>query len=264
MDKPERWTTHSQMSTPGRYLESITALPGDVGSLIRIIQGLLLHADWAAEYGLDATKLSVTARKTLPMAERLYDVLQRDGRPFENERPAERRSLGTCRDFALMLCSMLRCQGIPARIRCGFAAYFGGNWEDHWVCEYWDGRAGLWLLGDAQVDQMLTLRNRIEFDPADIPRSAFLTAGEAWLRCRAMQSDPNLFGHGDVTGLWFVKVNVWRDHYVLNDKETSGWDRWREASQAERSVPQREITLLDDLATHPAQKLIEIAPNWLT
>jgi hypothetical protein len=79
-----------------------------------------------------------------------------------------------------------------------------------------------------------------------------------------MQSDPNLFGHGDVIGLWFVKVNVWRDHFVLNDKETSGWDRWREASQAERSVPQREITLLDDLATHPAQKLIEIAPNWLT
>ena len=110
---------------------------------------------------------------------------------------------------------------------------------------------------------MLTLRNRIEFDPADIPRSAFLTAGEAWLRCRAMQSDPNLFGRGDVTGLWFVKVNVWRDHYVLNDKETSGWDRWREASQAERSVPQKEITLLDDLATHP-EKLIEIAPNWLT
>ena len=34
-------------------------------SLIHIIQGLL-HADWAAEYGLDATKLSVTARKTLP------------------------------------------------------------------------------------------------------------------------------------------------------------------------------------------------------
>ena len=30
MDKPERWTTHSQMSTPGRYLESITALPRDV------------------------------------------------------------------------------------------------------------------------------------------------------------------------------------------------------------------------------------------
>ena len=169
MDKPERWTTHSQMSTPGRYLESITALPRDVGSLIQIIQGLLLHADWAAEYGLDATKLSVTARKTLPMAERLYDVLLRDGRPFENERPAERRSVGTCRDFALMLCSMLRCQGIPARIRCGFAAYFGGNWEDHWVCEYWDGRAGLWRLGDAQVDQNANVAKSYRIRPCRHP-----------------------------------------------------------------------------------------------
>jgi hypothetical protein len=107
MDNLQRWISHSPKSDPGRYLEKITALSSDVGSVICLIQGLLVHGDLAAEYGLDPAKLSPTVRKTLSMVERLQDVLQRDGRPFEAERPPERRSLGTCRDFALMLCSIL-------------------------------------------------------------------------------------------------------------------------------------------------------------
>jgi Transglutaminase-like superfamily len=200
MERDEQWTTHTPMSDPGRYLSAISTLPHDLGLLIKIIQGLLVHADWAKEYGLDAARLNVSSRKTLSMVERLSDVVQRDARSLEISRPVCKRSLGTCRDFALMLCSILRCQGISSRLRCGFAAYFGGNWEDHWICEYWDAKTEMWRLGDAQIDQMLTLRKHIEFDPSNVPRCAFLTAGEAWSRCRTMQSDPNLFGHGDVTG----------------------------------------------------------------
>jgi hypothetical protein len=264
MDNLQRWISHSPMSDPGRYLEKITALSSDVGSVICLIQGLLVHGDLAAEYGLDPAKLSPTVRKTLSMVERLQDVLQRDGRPFEAERPPERRSLGTCRDFALMLCSILRCHGVPSRIRCGFAAYFGAQWEDHWVCEYWDAKTGLWLLGDAQLDRMITSRNAIRFDPIDVPRSDFLTAGEAWLGCRSGQFDSGNFGHGDVTGLWSVKINVWRDHYALNAKETSEWDRWRKAPLTKRTVHAHETAWLDDLAAHPEQKLREVVPHWLT
>ena len=263
MEGADRWLAHSHMSDPGRHAGAIVALPADIGTLNRIIQGVLVHADWAREYGLDETALGPEARRTLPIAERLDDVLKRDPGPLDAGRPAHMRSTGTCRDFALALCSFLRCGGVPARVRCGFAAYFGGEWEDHWVCEYWDAGTDTWRLSDAQIDQMLRQRNRIEFDAADVPRRSFVPAGEAWLKCRRALADPRAFGHGGVTGWWFLKVNVLRDHYVLNGRETSNWDRWREAPKHKRSIRDDEMELLDDLAARPEQPLIEIAADWL-
>lgn len=263
MKGADRWLVHSHMSDPGRHAGAIVTLPAGIGPLNRIIQGVLVHADWAREYGLDETALDPTARRTLPIAERLDDILKRDPRPLDVWRPADKRSTGTCRDFALALCSFLRCRSIPARVRCGFAAYFDGEWEDHWVCEYWDSKTGAWRLGDAQIDHMLRQRNRIEFDPTDVPRQFFMTAGEAWLTCRRAEADPGAFGHGSVAGWWFLKVNVLRDHYVLNDRETSNWDRWREAPEHRRFIRGDEAELLDDLATRPEQPLIEIAADWL-
>ena len=263
MEGADRWLAHSQMSDPGRHAGAIATLPAGIETLHQIIQGVLVHADWAREYGLDETTLDPTARKTLPIAERLDDVLKRDPRPLGVQRPADKRSTGTCRDFALALCSFLRCSGVPARVRCGFAAYFGGEWEDHWVCEYWDSETGTWRLSDAQIDHMLRQRNHIEFDSTDVPRRFFMTAGEAWLMCRRAAADPGAFGHGSVAGWWFLKVNVLRDHYVLNARETSNWDRWREAPQHKRSIPDDEMEFLDDLAARPGQPLIDVAPDWL-
>jgi len=263
MEDSERWAAQSRMTDPGRHAGAIAALPRDIGSLHAAIQGMLVHSSWVKEYGLDETRLGPGARTTVPVAERLDDILTRDPRPFATARPADRRSVGTCRDFALMLCAFLRCKGVPARARCGFAAYFREGWEDHWVCEYRDETAGTWRLADAQIDPMLQRRNRIGFDPADMPRRVFRAAGEAWRECRQGAADPAAFGHGEeAAGLWFVKVNVLRDHFVLNGREASGWDRWRAAPGPKRRVPDREMALLDDLAARPDQPLVEIAPDW--
>lgn len=263
MTDTDLWVAHSHMSDPGRHAGVIAALPAGVAALNEITQGVLVHADWAKAYGLDETKLGLAARKTLPIAARLDDILRRDSRPIHDWRPAEKRSPGTCRDFALALCSFLRCRNIPARVRCGFAAYFAGEWEDHWVCEYWHAETQTWRLSDPQIDPMLRQRYQIEFDPADVPRQFFLTAGEAWLKCRGAGADPATFGHGSSTGWWFLKVNVLRDHCTLNGRETSAWDRWREAPHWTRSIPDGESQLLDSLAVHPEQPLIELPADWL-
>ncbi|MGH6880793.1 transglutaminase-like domain-containing protein [Hypericibacter sp.] len=263
METLRKWIDHSGMSDPVGYAAAMAGLPSDVGALNGIIQGVLVHSDWLTDYGLDESLLSATSRTTLPIADRLADILERDGQGLETRRPSSKRALGTCRDFALMLCSILRSQGVPARLRCGFAAYFGSGWEDHWVCEYWDSRAQTWRLSDPQIDEMLKARYRIGFDPTDVPRQSFLTAGQAWLDGRRGKSDPDRFGHGEVTGAWFVKVNVVRDHYVLNDRETSIWDGWRAALPSKRVVNPEEFALLDDLAADPEQPLVEVVPDWL-
>jgi hypothetical protein len=262
MEDIERWTGHSRLSDPAGHVGAIAALPSDIGALNDIIQGVLVHSDWLPEYGLDASRLRATSRQTLPVLERLNDIFERDAQPLQTARPAERRTIGTCRDFALLLCSFLRSKGVPSRLRCGFAAYFGEGWEDHWVCEYWDRPSRSWRLSDPQIDSLLKDRYRIGFDPADVPREAFLTAGEAWRDCRDAGADPVRFGHGEVTGLWFVKINLIRDHHVLNGRETSAWDGWRDAPPSSRRVRDDEISLLDRLAACPEQPLVDLVPDW--
>ena len=252
------------MSDLAGHAAVIADLPSDIGALNGVVQGVLVHSDWVAEYGLDGTQLDAVSRMTLPVADRLDDIFQRDGRGLQTGRPPDRRAIGTCRDFALLLCSFLRGKGVPSRVRCGFAAYFGSGWDDHWVCEYWDRKTQAWRLSDSQIDGVLKARLRIGFDPGDVPRQSFVTAGQAWLDCRAGRSNPDRFGHGEVTGPWFVKVNVFRDHHVLNGRVTSAWDGWRDAPPSKRVIGAHEHALLDDLATRPEQALVDVVPDWLS
>lgn len=260
MQNVENWTKHSPMSDLADHARLAAELPSDIGSLNGVIQGLLIHSDWLTAYGLNEADYRGISRATLPAAERLDAILGGDSRDLRTPRAPGQRAVGTCRDFALMLCAFLRNKNIPARVRCGFADYLSAAWEDHWVCEYWDGQARSWRLSDAQMDRVIAANCRIEFDPTDVPRAAFMTAGEAWLACRDRRFDPNDFGHGHVTGAWFIKINVVRDHYAVNGSETSVWDAWRTA--ANRMIPAHETAFLDDLAARPAQPLVQAAPDF--
>ena len=71
-----------------------------------------------------------------------------------------------------------------------------------------------------------------------------MAAGAAWRECRAGRDDPNRFGHGVAAGLWFVKVNVLRDHHALNNRETSPWDGSADAPIASRIVYDSEKSFL--------------------
>jgi hypothetical protein len=166
---------------------------------------------------------------TLPVGARFEALQARDALELDEARAPARREIGTCRDFALTLCSFLRAKGIPLRLRCGFASYFGDGWEDHWICEYWDTKKASWRLTDPQLDDVMRANCGVRFNTSDMPRDVFLSAGEAWIRCRIGQGDPNRFGHGSTKGLWFMKVNVIRDSFAVKNCETSAWDRWRVA-----------------------------------
>jgi hypothetical protein len=261
MKNLDRWTQQSSMSDPAGHAGLIAELPAGVGALSRVIWGLLVHSDWLPAYGLDESDFRTVSRNTLSVADRLDAILAGDPQNLRTPRSPGRRAVGTCRDYALMLCSFLRSQSVPARVRCGFADYFGATREDHWVCEYWDEKGGRWLLSDAQLDEVIAPECRIAFDPIDVPRRAFMTAGEAWMACRAGKLDPDHFGHGSVRGAWFIKINVIRDHYVLNGHETSVWDGWRACSN--RVVGKQEVVLLDVLAARPEQQLVEVVPDWV-
>jgi hypothetical protein len=187
-----------------------------------------------------------------------------DPRPLTVQRPPGARAAGTCRDFALMLCGLLRHQGIPARVRCGFAAYFSkGPWEDHWICESRLPGERRWRRIDPQLDGVLAKHLAIAFDPTDLPQNMFMSAGEAWLSCRAGRQDANTFAHGSTCGLWFIRVNVMRDHLVLNGSEVSSWDTWRSAAARHQTLSEDDLRIADAIAADPAQAAKAISPPWM-
>lgn len=262
MENVERWISHSPMSDTRRHSSAVAELSSSVNALNGVVQGVIIHTDWLGAYGVDESRFDGVSRETLPVAERLALILDSDARALAVRRTPALRTVGTCRDFALMLCAFLRGKGIPARLRCGFADYLTDGWEDHWVCEYWDRETQCWRLSDAQIDEVLKEKRKIAFDPADTPRQLFMTAGQAWMACRSGKCDPDRFGHGATKGLWFMKVNLVRDHYAINNRETSAWDAWRAAPKSKRVVSDQDWALLDNIASCPEQTLADLNPDW--
>ncbi len=146
---------------------------------------------------------------------------------------------------------MLRAQGTPARARCGFGGYFGSTaFEDHWVCEYWDGGAQSWKLADAQIDDVQLGLFDVDFDLMDVPRDRFLVAGDAWRLCRAGDADPARFGLSllNEAGYWWIAANLLRDVAALNNMEMLPWDVWGAMPAPDETISDELNALFDRLA----------------
>jgi Transglutaminase-like superfamily len=164
-----------------------------------------------------------------PAAGLLERITAQDGRPLTTAREPAERLAGNCRHFTVLVVSMLRAQGTPARARCGFGGYFGtGMFEDHWVCEYWDESAQGWLLADAQIDDVQAKMFDVGFNLMNVPRDEFVVAGDAWRQCRAGEADPASFGFSNVrqAGYWWIAGNLIRDVAALSNMEMLPWDCW--------------------------------------
>ena len=223
----DRYTRSIAMSDPGRHAALFNELPRDPGALAKTVQGLLIHQHIAPAYGVTLSRDQQAQPHVRAVEKILDDILTRDGRPLSAERATNERQVGVCRHFTLLHMAMLRTQGIPARARCGFGAYFEkGKYLDHWVTEYWNERRKRWQLFDAQIDDRQRELFRIEFDTADVPRDQFLVAGDAWSLCSGGKADPSAFGILDMHGLWFIAGNLIRDVAALNNREMLPWDIW--------------------------------------
>ena len=233
----------SNAGTKGALLDD---LPRDVGGLAKVVQGLLIHEHIAPAYGVTLSA-EQHAQAHMRGVERMLDCIARqDSRPLPQARPPAERVVGVCRHFTLLHVAMLRRQGVAARARCGFGAYFEkGKFIDHWVTEYWNEDQQRWVLVDAQLDQRQRELFAIAFDPLDVPRDQFLVAGDAWQLCRGGKADPGAFGILDMHGLWFIAGNVIRDVAALNNHEMLPWDVWGAMTQNDAEL---DLPFIDQLA----------------
>ncbi len=234
------------MSDAGRQAALFNDLPHDVGTLAKIVQGLLMHQHVSPAYGLKLSQAQLAEphiRGVEPMLDR---IVAHDPKPLAQPRPEAERLVGVCRHFTLLHVAMLRRQGIAARSRCGFGTYFeSGKFVDHWVTEYFNEAQKRWILVDPQLDARQRQLFKIAFDPLDVPRDQFLVAGDAWQLCRGGKASPDAFGIMDMHGLWFIAGNVIRDLAALNNHEMLPWDVWGVMTPNDAAL---DLALFDHLA----------------
>ena len=221
------FTQHGTISAPGAHASLFDNLPTAVPDLVKLVQGVTIHVFWTERYGFKAPPERMAELQLRTMEKRLARTLELDPRPLTEPRPVEKKLLGNCRDHSLLLVAMLRHQGIPARARCGFGAYFmPDHFEDHWVVEYWNTEQNRWVFVDAQLDELQQDVMKINFDVLDVPRDQFIVGGKAWQMCRAGEQDADKFGIFNMKGLGFVRGNLIRDVASLNKMELLPWDCW--------------------------------------
>lgn len=232
------WETHAA---------SLTGIPGDVHAAADVARGVLVHRDWAPWLNLHFDGERLADQHVRPVREIIDRVLAIDHRPIVAARSPGDRMVGVCRHFTTLHVAMLRHAGVPARGRVGFARYFGDSWDDHWVTEWWNGST--WVRTDAQVGPLAAQVLNLAFDPKELPPGEFLSAGEAWLACRAGDENPGRFGIFDIRGLPFIAGSIAQDLAALNKVELLPWDVWGSLSGGPGWKPtDAELAIVDAAA----------------
>ncbi len=219
------YTQPGPMTDPGPYAHLFDGLPTDIPALVKTLQGVMVHIFWAGSYGLELTDERKAEVNLRTVEKQLARILELDDRPLTEARPHERKLVGNCRDFSVMMTAILRRQGVPARARCGFGTYFiPGHYEDHWVVEYWNTEQSRWVLVDAQLDALMQEALKLDFDPLDTPRNRFIVGGDAWQMCRRGEANPDDFGIFEWHGIEFVRGDLLRDFLAFSKVEILPWD----------------------------------------
>lgn len=256
----EFYRKQSEISDPGKYTGDYKNLPSSILSLCKIVQNTFNHIFWIQDkknYGF--TPKDIEARGRNPskelnlrtVEEKLEALYSYDDTPFTEQRDQINRIIGNCRDFALLLVSMLRHKGIPARVRSGAARYFfplsTDSHEDHYICEYWNEQEDRWIMVDPQIDDLQRETLPMKINILDLPYDLFLGAGRTWMKFREGKIEPKKFGIMDWRGETFVLNKLLMDLACLNKVEVLAWECWGICSDV-KNIKIMGYEIFDELA----------------
>lgn len=250
----EYYKGHSVITNPGRYAYLYDTLPETIPQLCQVVQELLLHLFHANRYGV---KLSVQRKEEASLRE-VEDILQRAmelcNHPLIQPRDPKNRVISICRDYAVLLCSFLRHKGIPARVRVGFATYFGSELhQPHWICEYWCQNRKDWVIVDAQLDDIQARYYEIDFDPFNVPADKFLYAGKEYELFHKDSDDSFVMKRS-------LKISLIQDLSALNKMEVEIWDvtSFMDIDEHQNSETSNLLRRIVEITTSPRDRLPEL------
>lgn len=240
---------HSYFSDPGMYVDVYKKLPSDIPSLVHLCQS------WVCHY-LDLVWLNNTARfvDRVDLQMRfIVDMLQ--SVKLQNNGSSQYKMVGVCWHIALFLCSILRSQGTPCRLRLGFSDYqSSGYCHDDVIVEVYSFDHNVWHRVDVRTTPKLIdyLGLSINFNLYDVPEPRFLPAYKVWQQMRAGKIDANLYGTSQFRGAWYIKNCMLRDLMYVLKVDLLLWDTFglmHEDLQPEGSPEyEQQLCYLDKIA----------------
>ena len=148
------------------------------------------------------------------------ELFRQDSRGFVIGREVKDRVVITCRYVSVLLASILKAKGIPARCRSGYADYFlrerGNVYYDHWIVQYYDKATKRWINVDADNDY------KVDFDQCDFPNKEFKWIAQVWLDVRCGKDDCKKYIHGShLNGMDNLAYALFFDFHALMNDEIS-------------------------------------------
>jgi formylglycine-generating enzyme required for sulfatase activity len=185
---------YSSFTDPGEYAYLYKNLPDSLPELCSLIKSQFIHPfaelpqykDQIPEERWNEMEKYPTVKSILA------GLLSYDSRGLVKDRKPENKLVLGCREYAIVLASVLKYRGIPARVRCGHAAYLEPGFHlSHTICEVWNPKNKHWMLVDPGLNMIDFNRNKFDF------------SNELWLKMQNGEIiDPNLYGlPGNHSGL---------------------------------------------------------------
>ena len=175
---------YSSFTDPGEYAYLYKNLPDSLPELSSLIRSQFIHPyaelpqyrDQIPEERWNEMEKYPTAKSILA------GLLSYDSRGFVKDRKPQDKLVLGCREYAIILASVLKYRGIPVRIRCGHATYLEPGFHvSHTVCEVWNKKDKRWMLVDPGTGMI------------DFNRDKFDFSNETWLKMQKGEIDPNLY-----------------------------------------------------------------------
>jgi len=193
MDLLEFYRQYSSFTDPGDYAYLYENLPGSLPALCSLIKSLFIHPQAELpQYREQIPKERWNEAINYPTVQSiLKGLMAHDSRGLVKDRKPEDRLVLGCREYAILLASIMKYRGIPARVRAGHAAYLHPEYHlNHTICEVWHEKDKRWMLVDPGMDMI------------DFRGEKFDFSNELWLKMQKGEIDPGLYGiPGRHTGL---------------------------------------------------------------
>lgn len=176
---------YSSFTNPGEFAYLYEALPDSLPELCSLIRTQFIHAyAELAKYREQIPKERWNEMFSYPSVRSILEgLVSHDSSGIVNDRKPEDRLVLICRHNAILLASILKSRGIPARVRYGHATYLIPDFHaSHAISEVWNETDGRWMLVDPSMDMI------------DFSRDKFDFSNDAWLQLQNGEIDPNLYG----------------------------------------------------------------------
>lgn len=241
-ERLEEYTRMIPLLEPGDLAVLYDELPRDWKELCEVIGCQLIHPNRVKKIRhalISHTKNEDTAYSSVK--DMLEQLLVRNANGLIRERAPHERLIVSCRYHAILLISVLRHRGIPARCRVGFARYLGEahrKYVDHWVAEVWLEQEQRWILIDPDLQIV------------DIPADEFFTSGDAWLIVRDGEMNANLFGSKKWWGAYYIRNSVCHDLSSVLGNVLHYWDFPPICQKEMNRLTEEDLQLLDEVSIY--------------